>query len=116
VPAFDVALTDTGVGHAIISGWAVVTVTANEQFAEFDEASVAVQVTVVTPTGKVEPDAGEQFTTTVPLQLSEADGAGKVTTAELCPATAPMVTGAGHTMVGGVASPTVTLNTHVRPL
>jgi hypothetical protein len=43
------------------------------------EESVAVHVTVVTPTGKHEPDGGLQ-TTTTPGQLSEATGAGKATT------------------------------------
>ena len=33
-------------------------------------ASLAVQVTVDVPTGKDEPEAGEQFTVTVPGQLS----------------------------------------------
>jgi hypothetical protein len=49
------------------------TVTVNEQFAVLDDASVAVQVTVVTPVGKVEPDGGEQLTEP-PGQLSFAVG------------------------------------------
>ena len=40
----------------------------------FGDPSVAVHVTVVTPTGKVEPDAGVH-TTVVPGQLSEVVGA-----------------------------------------
>ena len=51
------------------------TVTVNEHVAVLPLASVAVQVTVVVPTGKVDPDAGEQ-TTVTPGQLSEAVGAG----------------------------------------
>ncbi len=39
----------------------------------FAEASVAVQVTVVTPTGKADPDAGTH-TTVAPGQLSVAVG------------------------------------------
>ena len=42
------------------------------------DASVAVQVTVVVPTGKHDPDGGLQ-TTVTPGQLSLAVGAGKVT-------------------------------------
>ena len=38
------------------------TVTVNEPLALLPEASVAVQVTVAVPSGKVEPDAGEQTT------------------------------------------------------
>ena len=45
------------------------TVTVKEQLAVLPEVSVAVQVTVVVPSGKVEPDAGEQ-TTVAPGQLS----------------------------------------------
>jgi hypothetical protein len=39
------------------------------------DVSLAVQVTVVTPVGKSEPDGGEQRTI-VPEQLSEAAGGG----------------------------------------
>src|SRR6185503_17164757 len=39
------------------------TVTVNVQFAELFEASVAVQVTVVVPVGKLDPDGGLQETT-----------------------------------------------------
>ena len=48
------------------------TVTVNEQVPVLPAESVAVQVTVVVPTGKVEPDAGEQIV--VALQLSVAVG------------------------------------------
>ena len=47
------------------------TVTVNEQSSVLPLASVAVQVTVVVPTGKIEPEAGKQATVT-PGQLSEA--------------------------------------------
>ena len=57
----------------------VITVTVNEQLAVRAEASVAVQVTVVVPSWKVEPEAGTQLTET-PGQLSLAVGAGYVTT------------------------------------
>jgi hypothetical protein len=40
----------------------VATVTVKVQFAELFEASVAVQVTVVVPVGKPEPDGGLQET------------------------------------------------------
>ncbi len=51
------------------------TVTVKEQESVFPAASVAVQLTVVGPTGKVLPDAGEQDTVT-PGKLSVAVGAG----------------------------------------
>ena len=47
------------------------TVTVNVQVAELPDASVAVEVTVVVPFGKTEPDAGP-LTTVTPGQLSAA--------------------------------------------
>jgi len=73
------------------------TVTVNEQVAVRRTASVAVQLTVVVPSGKTEPEAGTQAVVT-PGQLSVAVGAGYVT------ATGPpklvAVWFAGHVMVG----------------
>ena len=48
-------------GQAIVGGCVSLTVTVNEHEAVFIAASVAVQVTVVVPTGKVVPDAGTQL-------------------------------------------------------
>ena len=53
-------------------------VTVNEQLAVLPEPSVAVQVTVVVPVGKQEPEGGLQITV-MPGQLSEAVGEGKLT-------------------------------------
>lgn len=55
--------------------WLTITVTVNEHDAVRFAASVAVQVTVVMPTGKLDPDAGTQLTV-APEQLSETVGAG----------------------------------------
>ena len=52
-----------------------VTVTVNEQELVFPTASVAVQVTVVIPTGKKVPEAGEHAAV-APGQLSLTIGAG----------------------------------------
>ena len=51
------------------------TATVNEQVAVLPEASVAVQVTVVTPIGNIDPDGGVHATVT-PGQLSDAVGGG----------------------------------------
>jgi len=51
------------------------TLTVKLQDAVFPEASVAMQVTVVVPTGKTEPEGGLQ-TTVTPGQLSVAVGGG----------------------------------------
>jgi hypothetical protein len=53
------------------------TVTVKLQEAVLPEASVAVQVTVVIPTGNADPDAGTQAVVT-PGQLSVAVGAAKL--------------------------------------
>jgi hypothetical protein len=48
------------------------TVTVNVQLAVFEEASLTEQETVLTPFGKVEPDAGVQTGVPTPEQLSVA--------------------------------------------
>ena len=60
-------------GHVIDGGCVSLTVTENVHVAVFIDASVEVHVTVVVPTGKVEPDAGVH-TTAAPGQLSTAAG------------------------------------------
>ena len=50
------------------------TVTVKLHDAEFPDASVTEQVTVVTPFGNVAPDAGEQLGAPTPAQLSLAVG------------------------------------------
>ena len=50
----------TFVGHVIVHPAEPVTVTLKLQFATFDEP-LAVQVTTVVPSGKLEPEAGEQI-------------------------------------------------------
>src|SRR6266496_4934056 len=74
------------------------------------EPSVAVQVTVEAPSGKTEPEAGEQ-TTVAAEQLSAALGVAKVTMAP-ADAVATAATLAGQMMVGGVSSTTVTVAAH----
>lgn len=48
-------------GQLTVGGCVSLTFTVNEQLAELLCASVTVQVTVVVPTGKNEPEAGEQL-------------------------------------------------------
>jgi hypothetical protein len=88
------------------------TLTLNEQVAVLPEASVAVQVTVVVPTGKVEPEGGTQATVT-PGQLSAAVGGGKVTTEPLVAGQVGAVTATtlvGQVIEGGCVSLTVMVN------
>jgi hypothetical protein len=91
-------------------------VTLNEQVAVLPDASVAVHVTVVVPTGNGVPDGGTHATVT-PGQLSEATGGGNVPTAVVAigqEAGATAVTGAGQVMAGGCVSTTVTVKVHCR--
>lgn len=68
-------------GHDM-AGASLSMVTVKEQLRELDEASVAMQMTVVTPRGKAVPEGGWHWTV-VPGQLSATAGAGKETIAEL---------------------------------
>jgi len=67
----------TFAGHTIEGGWVSFTVTVKLQVPSglFADASATVQLTVVVPTGNVDPDAGTQTGTPTPGQLSAADGA-----------------------------------------
>ena len=99
-------------GQVTVGAWVSLTVTVNAHVPVFDDASVAVQLTAVVPTGKVEPVAGTQLTV-APGQLSEAVGVVKFTTAEHCPAVAGVVMFAGHVIVGACVSLIVTVKVHV---
>ncbi len=99
-------------GQVTVGACASFTVTVNEHEPVFDDASVAVQVTMVTPTGKVDPVAGTH-TTVAPGQLSEAVGVVKFTTAEHCPAVAGVAMFAGHVTAGASVSWIVTVKVHV---
>ena len=63
-------------GQAITGAWLSVTVTVKEQVAVRPETSVTTKVLVVTPAGKLEPDARPAVRTVVePGQLSVPTGA-----------------------------------------
>src|SRR5204863_2958922 len=87
------------------------TVTVNEHVAVLPEASVAVQVTVVVPTLKLEPEGGVQDVVT-PGQLSDAVGANVTVLLVLIghAAAAEVKMFAGHVIVGGCVSFTLTVN------
>jgi hypothetical protein len=88
---------------------AVETVTLNDPDAVLPALSCAEQVTVVAPSGNVDPEGGVQVTGTEPSTRSEAE-AEKFTTTPLAPAAACTVISAGRLNFGGVLSTTVTLN------
>jgi hypothetical protein len=95
----------------ITGGSLSITVTVKEHVALFPEESVAVAVTVVTPTGKKLPEAGTEATVTFE-QLSVAVGV-KVTTAPQTPRSLNLLMFAGQVITGGCVSLTVTLNVQV---
>ena len=98
-------------GQVSIGGSVSRTVTAKLHVAVLLVASRAVQVTVVRPTLKRDPEAGAQVTATGPSQLSLAVGAGQITTAVHAPASAATERSFEHPVIcGGSRSTTVTTN------
>ena len=65
----------SGTPSPSVSNALAVTVTVNKQTLVLPDVSVAVQFTVVTPSGKLAPESGAQLTVTPP-QLSLAVGCG----------------------------------------
>ena len=101
----------------IVGGWLSLTVTVKLQEPVLPEDSVAVQVTVVVPLLKVEPDAGEQTTVGAGVQLSVAVGGVKVTTAVHTFGSVLFVIFAGQApIVGAWVSLTVTVKLHMAVL
>ena len=100
-------------GQVIVGFCVSLTVTVNEQFAGLPDPSVTVQLTVVVPVGKLEPEGGLQ--TGVPTfgQLSVAVAFAYVTTAEHWLAAVPCTTFAGQVITGACVSLTVTVNEQV---
>src|SRR5437764_13429218 len=86
-------------------------VTVKVQVLVLPEASVAVQVTVVVPLAKLEPEAGEQLVVT-PGQLSLAVGL-KVTVCAQVPGAGLVKIFAGQVIVGFSVSFTVTVKVQV---
>ena len=97
-------------GHVIVGACISTTVTVKVHIEMLPDESVAVEVTVVVPFGKLDPDAGA-LTTETPGQLSVAV-TEKVTTVEHKPGLVGAVMFAGHVIDGGCASFTVTVNVH----
>ena len=96
-------------GSSLSSRQTLKAATVKLQVAVLPDASVAVQVTVVVPTGNGVPEGGTH-TTVTPGQLSVATGLAKVPTTDVAIgqlAGATAVTGPGHVMVGGWVSTTV---------
>jgi hypothetical protein len=73
-------------------------------------------MTVVAPSGKVEPEGGTQTMTTDVEAGSVTTGSGYVTVAAHCPAVASTMTLGGQLMVGDLPSFTVMVNAQVEVL
>src|SRR5262245_10749080 len=95
-------------GQVIDGGWVSLMVTGKEHSALFPTASVAVQVTSVSPFGNSEPDGGTQLTV-APGQLSVAVAAKLTLTAPHWPGSVLLTMFAGQRTVGGCVSLIVTL-------
>jgi hypothetical protein len=97
-------------GTVIVGGVVSVTVTVNEALAVLWCASVAEHVTVVVPSGNVDPEVWSQVTPTGPSTRSFAVGFVKVATApDALVASTVMFAGTPES-IGGVVSTTVTWN------
>jgi hypothetical protein len=92
------------------------TLTVNPADAVLPRASLAVQVTGVVPTAKVEPEAGVQVTGTLPETRSVAVGAGQVTTAPLVLVAVTVMFAGIPDRTGGVVSTTPTVKVAVAGL
>jgi hypothetical protein len=103
------------VGGTTIVGPASVTTTLNAADPLFPAASAAVQVTVVVPTGNVDPEAGAQVGVIAPDTASVAE-AENVTTAPVGPVAAAVIAEDGIVTTGATVSATVTLNPPVATL
>lgn len=95
----------------VLGGVVPTTVTLKLPLAVFSALSVAVQLTVVVPVGKVVPEAGVQFGVTAPSTRSVAE-AVKVTTAPEA-SVASVLMSAGRFSTGGVVSTTRTTTVSV---
>ena len=93
-------------GQAMLGAWLSVTVTVWVQVLLFPAASTTVQVTVVTPIGKV---AGALFVTNATAQLSDVTGDPRATVAKQSPASVVAVMFDGQAMLGASLSDTVTV-------
>ncbi|SRX75629.1 hypothetical protein AEQU3_02625 [Aequorivita antarctica] len=94
--------------QTIIGASLSTTVMVKLQTAVFPLPSVAVNSTVLTPTGNALPLARPPVWVAVALQLSNTNGIGKVTMALHIPASVLAVISAGQVIVGGRSSTTVT--------
>src|SRR5439155_27080144 len=95
-------------GTLTTGGVVSTTVTVNVLVDEFPCASVALQVTVVAPSGKVVPEAGLQLAATAPSTMSAAEALWPAARRVGPDATLGMFPGTLTT--GGVVSWTVTVN------
>lgn len=93
-------------GHDICGGVESTIVTVKVHDDVFPALSRAVTVTTVTPTGNVDPEAGDAVTVTGPPQLSEEVIVKVTLPLEHTPGSAVATIGAGHCMAGGVVSRT----------
>src|SRR5712692_7738463 len=103
-------------GQVAVGFCVSLTVTVNEQLAGLLDASVTLQVTVVTPFWNVVPDAGVQTGVPTPGQLSVAVAFVYVTTALHADGSVACATGAGQVITGACVSVSGTVNVQLPTL
>src|SRR5262249_35323846 len=91
-------------GQVMDGGFPSKTVTVNEQVLELPAASVALAVTAVTPSGKVDPLGGSKVTTGLVSQLSVAIAEKVTLVFEHEPGSELTTMGAGQVMAGALVS------------
>ena len=107
-PAGPVASPPAAAGTVSAGTVVSTTCTVNEALPELPAASSAVHDTVVVPTGKVEPDAGEQVTATPPASTTSLATTVKATTAPAGPVASTVRSLDGST-TGALVSTTFTV-------
>src|SRR5205807_3395781 len=107
-PVGPVASTLTEVGTVRRGGVVSRTVTVEDAEPTLPAASLATHVMVVVPSGKVEPELGEQIAVSEPLTMSVED-AENVATAPLGPVASRVSGNPENVIVGGVVSTIVIL-------
>ena len=115
VPELRVAGTVMSAGRLKTGGVLSRTVTVEDSEAKLLDASLAMHLTVVSPSGKVEPEIGEQVGVNDPLTMSVAD-AEKVATAPVEPVASNVAGSPDIVTVGAVVSTTFTMNPAFAPL
>ena len=110
------AVSASAAGQLIMGGWTSEIVTVNVHVAVFPAASSAVTVTIVVPSGKIEPGAWLYVVSTTAPQLSVGNAMKLATAEQESAGFVPNEILPGQLGAGGVVSFTVTMKEQVASL